>query len=302
MGSHHVHSSERLLTTALGITLAYMVVEALGGLLTGSLALLADAGHMLSDAGALGIAVAAARLARRPPDQRRTMGHQRAEVLGAALNAGALGVLAVWIAAEAVGRAADPHPILAGPMIAVASIGLAVNLGIAWMLHGGGDDLNRRAAMWHVLGDALGSVGAIAAGVLVATLGWLWADPAISVVIAGILLVGAARVLREVYGVLMHSAPATIDVAALEAHIVGVDGVESVHDLHVWTLRPGEDVVTTHVVLCGEDPADAVCAAVCEALRAELPHAHITVQPEHRAKRCTPRPAAPARAHEHHAH
>ena len=286
---HSHHRSERRLRWALTITFTYMIVEVIGGLWTGSLALLADAGHMLSDAGALSVAVLAARLARRPPDARCTMGYQRAEVLGAAINAGALVVLSAWIAVEGIERLSAPAEIQAGPMMLVAGIGLAINLGLAGMLAQGEADLNMRAALWHVLGDALGSIGALLAGGLIMWKGLSWADPVASLVIAIILAVGGVRVLREVGRVLMHSAPVGVDVVRLEEEIAQVVGVRSIHDLHLWILRPGENVVTVHVVLADGADATDVCQNVRRKLLESLPHANVTVQSEPADSECQPR-------------
>lgn len=293
MGTHHPHDHDHghdhshghdhgdgHLGFALALTGSFMLVEAVGGWLTGSLALLADAGHMASDVGALGMALVASKIAARPPDARQTMGYQRAEVLAAALNGGALVVLSAWIAVEAVSRVADPHDIAGGPMAVIAGIGLLVNLVVAFRLHGHTDDLNSRAAYLHVLGDLLGSVGALLAGGLVWGFGWTLADPVISVVIAGILGFGAIRVLREVSAVLMQAVPDHVDLDGLERGIRAVGGVEDLHALHVWSLRPGEDVVSVHVVVCDGEDAAEVCAHVRDAIAGELPRAHITVQPE----------------------
>ena len=277
---HHGQNTGRQLAWALAVTAGFMVVEAIGGVLTGSLALLADAGHMLSDAGALAVALIAANLACRPPDSRQTMGYQRAEVLGAGLNGGALMVLSAWIAVEAFGRLGQSPEVLAGPMMAVAVVGLFVNLGIAWMLSGHSHSLNTRAAMLHVLGDALGSVGALTAGGLILWCGWTWADPVASVVIAAIIAVGAVRVLREVLAVLMQAAPAGMSVPRLEKDILAVAGVASIHALNAWTLRPGEDVITVHIVVGAKAGATEVSAGVREMLTVAHPGAHVTVQPE----------------------
>jgi len=292
MGHHHhdhAHHGEQqgALRFALVLTATYMVVEAIGGMLTGSLALLADAGHMLSDVGALSVALVANRIAARPPDGQQTMGYQRAEVLGAALNAGALVVIAFWILTEAVQRLAEPREILGGPMMAVAVVGLVVNLFVAWRLYGDAHSLNTRAALLHVLGDLLGSVGAILAGGLILAFDWTWADPAISVLIAVLLLIGSVRVLREVTVVLMQGIPSNIDLDRLRARIEDVDGVSDIHDLHVWSLRPGDEVVTVHVVLCEGAQAAQTCAAVRDGITAVVPSAHVTVQPETEQVSCT---------------
>jgi cobalt-zinc-cadmium efflux system protein len=287
MGAHHDHgpghshgAPSSLLTKALWITLIYMAVEVAGGLWTGSLALLADAAHMLSDAGALAIALAAARISERPPDSRQTMGYARAEVMGAGVNAAALAILGVWVGVEGIQRLFTHPQVIAGPMMVVAGIGLAVNLGIARMLFSQAHNLNTRAALLHVLGDALGSVGALTAGALILWKGWFWADAAASLFIACILLFGGVRMLREVSGVLMQAAPRGVDVAALDAVIGATPGVQSVHDLHVWSLRPGRDVLTVHVVLADVRDAVDVCSAVRSRLQEELPSAHVTVQAE----------------------
>lgn len=284
-GHDHHHTAPSALAFALGLTAIFLVVELVGGLLTGSLALLADAGHMASDVGALAVAMAAARIAARPPDHTQTMGYQRAEVLGAALNGGALAVIAVWIAVEAVGRLAVPGHVHAEPMVAIAAVGLVVNAVVAWRLHGG-EDLNRRAAFLHVLGDLLGSVGAITAGVLVWAFDFQLADPLISLGLAALLLVGSARVLGETSRVLMQAAPADADLPAIEQAILAVDGVVGIHALHVWSLRPGEDVVTVHVVVCTGTPVEAACASVRSTVHALRPDAHVTVQPEPESAPC----------------
>ncbi|MEM7588121.1 MAG: cation diffusion facilitator family transporter [Acidobacteriota bacterium] len=287
-GAHHHHdpAESGRLSWALVLTGSFMLVEAVGGWLTGSLALLADAGHMLSDTGALAVALMASRWANRPPDARQTMGYQRAEVLAAGLNAGALVVLAAWIMVEALGRLGQPSEVLAGPMLVVALIGLMVNLGIAGMLSGHTHSLNTRAALLHVLGDALGSVGALVAGSLILWRGWNWADPAASILIATVICWGASRVLREVISVLMQAAPENVDVPRLEQEILEVDGVESVHALNVWTLRPGEDVITVHVVIRKGMPAETVSDGVRQLLTKLHPGAHVTVQPEPSAAIC----------------
>ncbi len=287
----HDHSHEATPKSTLGFALAltacFMVVEVVGGWWTGSLALLADAGHMASDVGALALALMAVRVAARPADQRQTMGYQRAEVLGAAVNAGALAVLAVWIAVEAFSRAAHPSPVLGGPMMAVATIGFLVNVIVAFKLHGGHEhDLNTQAAWLHVMGDLLGSLGAMLAGALIMLFDWTWADPLISVVIAGILVVGSVRVLKRVSSVLMQGAPDSVDVDQLRAAILAVDGVCELHDLHVWTLKPGNDVVTVHAVLYPDVVVETTCSEVSDTILARVPTAHVTVQPETALRPC----------------
>ena len=227
----------------------YTVAEAVGGLLTGSLALLADASHMLSDVAALGIALMAIWLARRPASRRRTFGFYRAEVLGALINGVVLIVLAVFIAIEAFERFSEPHEILAGGMLLVATGGLVVNLVGLALLHGGHNhSLNVRGAWLHMMADTLGSLGAMISAGLIWRFGWTWADPAASVVIAALVLASAVALLRDTVRVLMEEAPKRLDPQLVGAAIEGVDGVCSVHDLHLWTIGSGREVLTAHVV------------------------------------------------------
>lgn len=293
-GHDHGHASERALRLAFILTAVFMAAEVVGGLWTGSLALLADAAHMLSDAGALGIALLAARVARRPADGLRTMGYRRVEVLAALLNATTLGVLALGILVEASRRLLEPQEVLGLPMLGIAVSGLMVNGVIAWILGGAGEgDINLRAALWHVLGDALGSVGAIVAALVLWRTGWTLADPIASLAIAGILVFGAARIGLESVRVLMHSTPPGVELESLRQHILAQPGVVEVHQLHVWSLTPGENVFTVHVVV--EDAADPVdiAARVRERVVTRMKVRHVTVQPERRSHCCQERPLSP---------
>jgi cobalt-zinc-cadmium efflux system protein len=213
---------------------AFAVVEVVGGLFTGSLALLADAGHMLSDAMALGLALLALALARRPATPKRSFGLQRAEILAALANGVTLVAIALWIFIEAFGRLAEPSPILAGPMLAVAFAGLVVNaVGAAVLARGGDRSLNVSAALRHVMADMLGSVGAIAAAIIVLTTGWGYADPLVSVLIGLLVLASSYGILRDSLRVLLEAAPAGIDPSEVGRRMVEADGVVEVHDLHV---------------------------------------------------------------------
>lgn len=267
------------LRVAFVLTAGFMGVEALAGWWTGSLALLSDAGHMLSDTAALGVALWTSRVAERPPDADHPQGHARAEVIGAGVTAGGLVVLAGFIVVEAIRRLWTPHPVLAEGMMAVAALGLVLNLAMAALLFKS-DGLHARAALANVIGDALGSVGAIVAGGLVLWKGWILADPLVSLLIAGLIAFGATRVLREVVDLLMHTVPPSTDLGALRAAIAAVPGVDSVHDLFAWSLRPGDEVVTVHVVIAPGADAVAACGAVERRIRGMLPRAHVTVQPE----------------------
>jgi cobalt-zinc-cadmium efflux system protein len=283
---HHHHGtlrdlSQRSLLLALVLTTLFLVVEVVVGWLSGSLALLSDAGHMLTDAGALGLAVWAQTLGRRERTGSKTFGFRRAEILAAAANGIVLGVTAVVVIVEAVTRFQSPPPVKGGPMLIVASLGLLVNLLAAWVLaRSGSKNVNVRAAAAHVLADAAGSVAAIIAAVLVLRFGWAIADPIISIVISVLIVVGAWRLLRESLNVLMEGVPAHIDASALERHVAETAGVAAVHDLHVWSIADDHPVVTVHVVLSPGCHGAEVARDVGLRLEKAIPGAHVTVQPE----------------------
>jgi cobalt-zinc-cadmium efflux system protein len=265
----------------LALTAGFAIVEVIGGWLSGALALLADAGHMLTDVGALSLALAGARMAARPPDASKTYGYHRWEILAALVNGTLLLAIAGWICVEAVGRLGRPHPVDAPLFAAVALAGLLVNIVALRMLHPGHAhaDLNARAAYLHVLGDLLGSVGAIAAAAIVWLTGWTAADPIVSLGIALLILVGAWRVLREAVNVLLEAAPSHIAVPELERRMRGVAGVADVHDLHLWTVTSGVVAMSGHAVV----PALADHPRALEGLRvaaAALGIQHVTIQLE----------------------
>jgi cobalt-zinc-cadmium efflux system protein len=276
------HTPFRRLVMAFGITASFMLVEAVMGFWSGSLALLADAGHMLADAAALGLAMIAQRIAAQGRTRRRTFGFRRAEVLAAFANGVALALTAVWIFGEAVQRFREPQAVEASLMTATAAAGLVVNLVAAAMLSAGshGHNVNTRAALAHVLSDALGSVGAILGGVLILTLGWTRADPAISAVIALLILWGGFRLVRDTSHVLMEGSPVEIDIAHVEETILRVPGVVGFHDLHVWSISEGFDVLTVHVVIAPGHHGVDVVQAVSRRLREVHKLDHTTIQPE----------------------
>ncbi|MBD3867680.1 MAG: cation transporter [Acidobacteria bacterium] len=248
-GHQHGSAGTRRLAAVLVLTLLYTVAEVVGGYISGSLALLADAGHMLTDNLALGIALFAAWSARRPPDPTRTYGFQRAEILAALANGIALVLISGYIAWEAYGRFQSPPEIRFGLMGTVAFGGLVVNIIGAWILHAGqNENLNIRAAYLHVLGDLLGSVGAIIAAVLIGFFGWTWADPLASVLIAGIIVFSSVRLILASVHVLMEGAPAHIPTGEVRACLESLDGVAGVHDLHLWSLSEGSAILTAHLV------------------------------------------------------
>ena len=270
------------LVGALAITAAFMFVEAGVGWWANSLALVADAGHMLADAAALGLAIFAQRIAAQSRTRARTYGYRRAEVLAAFANGIALGLTAIWIFIEAAQRWHKPPEILGAPVTITAVIGLVVNLVSAGLLGLGahGHNVNTRGAFAHVLTDALGSVGAIAAGVLVLAFGWNRADPVISALIGVLVLWSGWRLVLETSRVLMEGSPIEIDLAHIEETLRGVPGVASYHDLHVWSISDGFDVLTVHVVLDQGYHGTDVVSAVSRRLREQHKLEHCTIQPE----------------------
>jgi len=273
------------LAGALLLNGGYLLVEAGVGWWSGSLALLSDAAHMASDVGALALALITAQLARAASNAHRTFGWRRAEVLGGFLNG--LGLLAAcaWIAVEAVERLQHGPPELPGlPMLVVAFLGLLVNLGSAWWLwRGGHDDLNVRAALAHMLADALGSVGAMVAGALVMA-GYPMADPVISVAVAMLVAWGTVGLLRATSRVLLQLPPENLDVDALRTTLCATTGVRSVHDLHVWTVDGRSPIVTAHLVLADDADGDATRVAAAAALDEGFAVHHATLQIERGAQ------------------
>ena len=270
----------RALGGALVVTVVFMVVEAVGGWMANSIALLADAGHMFGDAASLGLAVFVASLARRPATPERTYGFLRFEILAALLNGATLLLLAGVIVWQAVERFRAPPAVNATLMLVVAALGLGANLAALRMLHAShGHSLNVRGAYWHVMGDLLGSIGALVAAVVIALTGWNLADPLISVAIAGLILIGGWRIVRESVDVLIEATPRHIAMADVERRVATIDGVTDVHDLHVWTVTSGMVVMTGHAVV----PDAARAQAVLDVLRsrmADLGIHHVTLQIE----------------------
>lgn len=233
---HAVAASDTRLKWALGLTAGFMGLEVFAGLWSGSLALLADAGHMLTDAGSLALALYAAKASRRSPDLRRTYGYGRARVLAAFVNGLSLLLIAAWIAIEAVQRLREPIPILAGPMLGVALAGLAVNV-VAYLILRGGSDLNSRGALAHVVGDLLGSVAAIGAAVVILTTGWIPADPLLSVAVAVLIVRTGWRITRESAHALLEGSPMGYDVDLVrESLLRTIPGLVDVHHVHAWTV------------------------------------------------------------------
>lgn len=282
-GHSHVSAATptRRLAMALAITGSFMVVEVFAGWVTGSLALLSDAGHMLTDAGALMVAILAQRIAHRARSREHTFGFRRAEILAALGNGIVLGVSSVWIVVEAIRRFREPPDVHGLPMLAVATVGLVLNLVSAKLLTQGGEsNANVRAAAAHVAADAAGSVAAILAGVAVWAFGWNIADPVISIIISVLILWSAWRLVRESLDVLMEGTPKGLDVAKIEQTIAQTVGVAALHDLHVWSVSDGMPMVSVHVVLDGAHHGTEVSASVATRVRETHGVEHVTVQPE----------------------
>lgn len=289
-GAGHAHShagpavsNQKRLGLVLALAAAYMIAEVIGGLVTNSLALLADAGHMLSDVGSLALALAAMWMAGRPAGARHTYGYYRTEILAALANGAVLVAVAVYIFIEAYGRLGQPPEVQGGLMLAIASGGLAVNLAGLWLLNAGkSDNLNLRGAWLHVLTDMLGSVGAIVTGLLIWAFGWHWTDPVASVLIGLLVLYSAWPLLKQAGLVLLESAPGNIDVDELHQALAAVPGVSSVHDLHVWTVTSGLVALSAHVCASGR-PAPGLLAELQQLLRDRFGIDHVTIQIESEA-------------------
>ena len=252
----HSHASNKVvLRNSFLIISAFMLIEVAGGLATNSLALLSDAGHMLSDAAALGLSLFAFKFGERKGNLQKTFGYKRIEILAATINALALVAIAVLIVIEAARRFQNPPEVATAGMLAISMLGLAVNIIVAlYMLRGGDvrENVNMRGAYAHVLGDALGSVGAIAAALLMMCFGWGWADAAASVLVAALIVKSGWGVLKDSLNILMEGSPKGVCLDGLVAQIRGVDGVLSVHDLHVWSITSGANALTAHIVVSGE--------------------------------------------------
>lgn len=248
--SHNTRSSGsvRRLKSALALTFVYMLAEAVGGWFANSLALIADAGHMLTDVAAMLLTLFAFWFAARPATSQKTYGYYRIEILAAFVNGVVLVVLSIWVVYEAFQRWRSPAEIKGVEMLVIATGGLVINIISAWLLHSGDKhDLNMRGAFLHVVGDLLGSVAAIAAGVLILSFGWLWADAAGSILISVIIIIGAWRLILDSVNVLLEGTPSHISMSAVENLLLDAEGVTGIHDLHVWTISSGLYALSVHI-------------------------------------------------------
>jgi cobalt-zinc-cadmium efflux system protein len=273
----------RRLVFVLVLTAVFTVVEFAGGLIANSLALMADAGHMLSDVAALGLSVFAITIARRPPNPGKSYGYLRFEILAALVNGVTLVVISLAIFWQAWERFQRPQSVEPGLMLAVAAVGLVVNIIAAMLLHGSsGHSLNLRGAYLHVLGDLLGSVAALVAAGIIMTTGWYLADPIISCVVATLILVGSWRLVRESVDVLLEATPAGIDLGAVQRAIAGVPGVEAVSDLHVWTLTSGVNAMSGHAKISDLNDYRRILDDIHHRMHEDFGIRHVTVQLDHR--------------------
>ncbi len=286
MGHGHSHHADTIgragrLKAALALTFVYMFAEFIGGWWTNSLALIADAGHMLTDVAALSLTLAAIWIGSRPATAKKTFGYFRTEILAAFVNGIALALLSVWVIYEAFERWQAPPEVKGGWMTVIAGGGLIVNIIAAKLLHGGIEhDLNMRGAWLHVMGDMLGSAAAIAAGILILTFGWFWADPVSSILISLIIIVGAGRLILNSVNVLLEGTPRHIDLVAVENTILQTDGVAGVHDLHVWTISSGRDALSVHINHDDTVVHSDLLARVRDRLHDHFGIDHLTIQME----------------------
>lgn len=286
---HHGHAhvptgdtadSRRRVAIAAVLTFAFMLAEVIGGVISGSLALLADAAHMLTDAGSLALAWIGFSLAARPADEKRSFGFARFKVLAAFVNGLTLIALAAWIIWEALHRMLDPQPVMGGILLAVAIAGLLVNIIAFFVLHGGDqEDLNMRGALWHVAGDLLGSVAAIVAGILILATGWTPIDPILSALVAVIIAVGGVRLTLQTGHILIEGVPSGLETADIKADLEShLDGAESVTHIHAWALTEHKPLVTLEVVARDGVCLDGLRIAVKSRLKEKFGVSHATVE------------------------
>jgi cobalt-zinc-cadmium efflux system protein len=278
----HVSDRGTALKRALVLTCLVLVVEFAGGLISHSLALLSDAGHVLTDVFALGLAWFAVEQAKRPADQRRSYGYHRVSILAALVNSVTLIVIVIAIAVEAVRRLASPEPVQGGIVIATALVGIAINAFVILGLRGDTHSLNMRAAMIHVAGDLGASAGVVVAGIVILLTGWLYIDPLLSLAIAVLIAFGAWRIVRETVNLLLEGTPAEIDLAKVAREITGTERVTSMHDLHVWALSSDEVALSVHVVVgdCPLAEAEHVVRDLEHRLCERFDIGHTTIQVE----------------------
>ena len=293
MGQGHTHQvsasakNKKPLTIVFFLTLTYLIVEVIGGLWTGSLALLADAGHMLTDVAGVGLALLAIWFAEKPASPERTYGYYRVEILAALTNAVVLILISLYILYEAFERFKNPPEVESGGMLAVAAIGLIVNfVGVFILRAGSKESLNMKGAYFEVLSDMLTSVGVIIAGIIMLTTGWYYADPLISAGIGLFILPRTWSLLKDAVGVLLEGTPSDVNIATLRDKLSKLEGVADIHDLHVWSLTSGVNALSVHAVLAGGSEHDEVLERVHKCCTSEFKITHVTAQTEREGFGC----------------
>ncbi|MFD1851458.1 cation diffusion facilitator family transporter [Oceanobacillus bengalensis] len=282
---HTHHANKKALMISFIIITTYMIIEAIGGFLTNSLALLSDAGHMLSDAISLGVGLLAFTLGEKVADYSKTYGYKRFEILAAVFNGVTLIIIALFIFYEAFHRFTNPPEVASTGMLVIGFIGLLVNILVAWILLRGGDtkeNLNLRAAFLHVIGDMLGSVGAVVAALVIMFFGWGWADPLASVIVALLVLVSGWRVTKDAVQVLMEGTPKNIEIKEIISIIESTPEIDSIHDLHVWSITSGQNALSCHAVV-DNNLSIQECQALLRTIEHKLEHkgiGHVTIQME----------------------
>lgn len=284
---NHQPATRQAMNTALMLTVLFAAVEALAGYWSGSLALVSDAGHMVSDALSLGFGSFAVWIGARPPSQRHSYGMQRAEVIAAFLNGLLLLVVILGLVYEAINRLNHPEPVMGVPVMVVAVVGLILNLRNGWVLSKAEESLNTRAAMVHVVTDLLGSLAALIAGAVVWLFGWMLIDPLLSLFVSALMLYSSVRIIRESLHVLMEGVPDTISLRAVGDQLESLPGVQAVHDLHIWTLTSGMVALSAHMDITSLEAWPAILAQA-QTLLEEQGIEHVTLQPE-----STPMPGGP---------
>lgn len=282
MEPHDFNSREMIqrLRWALLITFAFALVEAAGGWWSGSLALLSDAGHMFSDCITLGLTAFASWVAKHPPSRRHSYGLLRAEIIAALLNGFIMLLVILFIVVEAVARLRQPQPVAGAAVMAIAAVGLVVNIFAALLLSHGEQTLNLRAALLHVIGDLLGSVAALISGAVIFFTGWLPVDPILSLVVAGLILFSTINLLREALHVLMEGVPPNLQMESVGQQMAGIEGVRSVHDLHIWTLASGRIALSAHLEVHDLNVWPKILEATQIMLHRQFDIDHVTLQPE----------------------
>jgi len=278
--AHPIDPGSRALPLALSIILGFAAIEALAGWLSGSLALLSDAGHMVTDAFALALAALAARLARSPVSDRHSYGLRRLETLAGLFNALVMLLLVGVIVWHAVLRLMDPQPVQGGIVMIVALIGLILNIGVAWILSRGDGSINTRAALLHVIGDLLGSLAALTAGIVIHFTGWYPIDPLLSVLICGLILAATLRLLRAAVHTLLDGVPTHLSLTEIGQRMAATEGVREVHDLHIWSLDSRHEALSAHVTVTHRDNWPEVLERLKHMLKEHFGIDHVTLQPE----------------------